>query len=91
MPFTESMYDHIRKVGFNPNICEECQSIDKIFQEMTLTKPKQCSFSDYPCEKETCQGCRIREEAMKKINADIAEGVRSIWAEAQNLSADWRG
>ena len=41
----------------------------------------KCPFSSYPCEKETCQGCAIRQEAMNKINADIVEGVRAMWNE----------
>ena len=31
---TQEQYDHIKKNGFNPNICAECLEIDKVLRSL---------------------------------------------------------
>lgn len=41
-----------------------------------------------------CQTCQMYIEARAKMNKEnerIADGIRSVWQEQQNMSTDWRG
>lgn len=49
----------------------------------------QCPFSvsAYPCDKKDCDGCAIKIEALAKENEQIANNMRSYWANLNNESA----
>lgn len=58
--------------------------------------PKLCPHSvfEYDCpmpSEPLCETCSIYLESRAKENERIADGIRSIWQEQANLSADWRG